>query len=133
MLNQLLPAATFPDETHRCREYGFPALSRLHRARGERSPLPDVLDVVQDGDVGITGQNEVAVHAVDSEVGGDGGLGGGKALCDCSAAVDTAGTGWMPEGPGVGVNVLCSECCLVRACVTGGVKGGTWKLGLEQR
>jgi hypothetical protein len=65
-----------------------------------------VLDVVEDGDGGVAGEHEVAVHAVDGEVCGDGELGGGEALGDYGAAVDAAGSRGVPEGARVGEDVL---------------------------
>ena len=46
------------------------------------------------------------MHAVDREVWRDGELCGGEALGDYGAAVDAAGAGGVPEGPGVGEDVL---------------------------
>ncbi len=45
------------------------------------------------------------MHAVDCEVGGDGGLGGSEALRDSGAAEDATGAGGMPEGARVSVDV----------------------------
>ena len=45
------------------------------------------------------------MHAMDGEVGGDGGLCGGEALCYGGAAEDAASTRWMPERAGVGEDV----------------------------
>lgn len=65
-----------------------------------------MLDVVEDGDGAVPREDEVAVHAVDEEVRGDGELCGSEALCDYRAAVDPAGAGGVPEGAGVGEDVL---------------------------
>lgn len=65
-----------------------------------------MLDVVHDGDLGVAGENEVAVHAVNGKVRGDGSLGGGEALRDDGTAVDAAGSWGMPERSGVGEDVL---------------------------
>lgn len=65
-----------------------------------------MLDVVHDGDLGVAGENEVAVHAVDGKVRWDGSLSGSEALRDDGTAVDTAGSWGMPERSGVGKDVL---------------------------
>ena len=109
VLHQLLPSTPLAHETHRHGENAFPALPRLHRARRETLAGPHVLDVVQDRDLGVPGQHEVAVHRVHGEVRGYGALGGGEALGDDGAAVDAAGAGGVPEGAGVGEDVLGKE------------------------
>lgn len=52
--------------------------------------------MIYDGNLGVAGKNEIAVHAVHEEVIGDGSLSGGQALRDHGAAVDAARTGGMP-------------------------------------
>ena len=60
--------------------------------------------MVENGDLRVAGENEVAVHAVDEEDGvvvggrgrGDGPLGCGEGLRDGGAAVDAAGAGGVP-------------------------------------
>ena len=94
-----------PREAHCRREDALPALPRLHGARDEGFPVADALDVVEDRDLAVARQHEVAVHAVDREVRGDGGLGRGEALRDGGAAEDAARAGRVPEGAGVGVDV----------------------------
>ena len=44
---------------------------------------------------------------MDCEVCGDCSLCGCEALCDDGAAVDATGSGWVPEWPGIGKDVLC--------------------------
>lgn len=68
-----------------------------------------MLDIVHDGELAVAGQDEVAVHAMHREVARDGPLGGREALCYDRAAVDSAGTWRMPEGPSVGEDVLRAE------------------------
>ena len=107
MLDQIPwpPATALFREAHRRREDGFAPLPRLDSACREALAVADALDVVEDGDGGVAGEDEIAVHAVDGEVGRDGGLGGGEALGDGSAAEDAAGAGRVPELAGVGVDV----------------------------
>ena len=61
--------------------------------------------MVDDRDFGVAVQDEVTVHRVHVEVFGDGALGGREALGDDGSAVDSAGSGRVPEGPGVGEEV----------------------------
>ena len=65
-----------------------------------------MLNVVHDWDLGIAGENEVAVHAVDCEVRGDGPLRSREALCDYGAAVDASRAWWVPKRACVGEHVL---------------------------
>lgn len=55
-----------------------------------------MLDVIDYGYVGLTSENEVAVHTVHAEVFGDGILGGPETLGDYGASVDATGSWWMP-------------------------------------
>ena len=107
MLNQIRrpPAGPLPREAHRRREDALAALARLHGARDEGFPVADALDVVEDGDLRVAGEDKVAVHAVDCEVRRDGRLRRGEALRDGGAAEDAARPRRVPEGPGVGVDV----------------------------
>lgn len=57
----------------------------------------------------VTCEHEVAVHRVNEEVWRNSELGGGETLSYYSAAVDPSCAGWVPEGSGVGVDVLW-EC-----------------------
>lgn len=104
--HRLCAAAVFAHEAQRGGEDGSPALARLHGARSEGPALANVLDMVEDGEGAVAGEHEVAVHAVDGEVRGDGELSGGEALGYHGAAVDAAGAGGVPEGAGVGEDVL---------------------------
>jgi len=70
--------------------------------------------VVEDGDGAVAGKDEVAVHTVDEVDGiaiGGTGRGDGQLCCceglgDNCPAVDTAGTGGMPERTGVSEDIL---------------------------
>jgi len=96
VLELLLPAAVLPAEAQSGREDGPSALPRLHRAGREALAVANALDVVEDGDLRVARQHEVAVHAVHGEVGGDGALGGGEGLGDGGAAVDAARSRGVP-------------------------------------
>lgn len=61
--------------------------------------------MVDDRDFGVAVQDEVTVHRVHVEVFWDCALGGREALGDDGSAVDSAGSGRVPEGPGVGEEV----------------------------
>lgn len=101
-----LSARTLPCKTHSGSENTLPTLTSLHSASRERLALTDVLDVVEDRDTGVPSEDEVAVHGVDGEVGGDSALGGGETLGYDGAAVDAAGSRGMPEWAGVRVQIL---------------------------
>ena len=76
--------------------------------------------MVEDWDTGVPGEDEVAVHGMDGEVGGDGALGGGETLGYDGAAVDAAGSRGVPEWAGVGVQILPdSSTILLRRHVKG--------------
>lgn len=62
--------------------------------------------MVKDRNSRVTSEHEIAVHAMDGEVRGDGHLCGCEALRDDGAAVDAARSGWVPEGSRVGEDVL---------------------------
>ena len=64
-----------------------------------------MLDVVDNRNLRVPVQHEVAVHAVHGEIVGDGALRGGEALGYGGAAVDSARAGWVPEGARVGEEV----------------------------
>ncbi len=72
--HQLPAAAALAHEAHGDGEDGLAALAGLHRAGGEALALAHVLDVVQDGDLGVARQHEVAVHRVHGKVRGYGAL-----------------------------------------------------------
>ena len=52
--------------------------------------------MVQDRDGSVAREHEIAVHAVDDEVGRNGVLGGSEGLGDDGAAVDAARAGGVP-------------------------------------
>lgn len=106
MLELPLSTTVLLAEAQRGREDGPPALTSLHRAGRKALAVTHALDVVQDGDLRVARQHEVAVHAVHGEVGGDGALGGGEALGDGGTAVDTARAWGVPEGASVGEDIL---------------------------
>lgn len=70
--------------------------------------------MVEDGNRGVAGEDEVAVHAVDQELGiggrfgggWDGALRGAEALCYHGTTEDAAPVGGVPEFAGVGEDVL---------------------------
>ena len=114
MVHRLRAPAPLSHKTRRGGEDAFPPLPRLHGPGHEAFPLAHALDVVEDGDGGVAGEDEVAVHTVDEVDGiavGGGGRGDGQLRCceglgDDRPAVDAAGTGRVPEGTGVGEDVL---------------------------
>lgn len=108
MFEFLLPPAVLATEAERRGEDGSSALPGLHRAGRKALAVAHALDMVHDGDLGVAGEDEVAVHAVDGEVAGDGALGGGQGLGDGGAAIDAARTGRMPEGASIREDVLQS-------------------------
>lgn len=89
-------AGALAHEAHGGGEDGLRVLPRLHGPGAVAAAVADALDVVNDGDVAVAGQDEVAVHAVHVEVGRDGLLGRGEALCDGDAAEDAASAGRVP-------------------------------------
>ena len=68
-----------------------------------------MLDVEHDWYLTIACENEVAVHAMDRKVAGDGSLGCCETLCNDGTAVDSAGSWGMPEGSGIGEHILESQ------------------------
>jgi len=122
MLHDLLPRAPLPHKTARRRENHHPPLPCLHRPRNEALPIAHALDVVEDRDRGVAGEDEIAVHAVDQELGiggrWDGALRGAETLGYDGAAVDAARVAGVPEFAGVGEDVL-----------GGGVGGGVVRRG----
>ena len=61
-------ARVLAHEGEGCGEDWLAALAGLHGSCCKGFAFADVLDVVEDGDGGVAGEDEVAVHAVDSEV-----------------------------------------------------------------
>jgi hypothetical protein len=106
VFQQFLASRIRTNKLHCRRENNLASLSSLYCPRYEGATVADVFDVVDYGDVGVAGQNKVAVHAVDGEVLGDGVLSCRKALGYYCAAIDAAGSGRVPQWPRVGVEVL---------------------------
>lgn len=69
MIDRRLPSAAFPDKAKRCGEYAFALLPCLHRSRDETFPVPHSFDIVHDWDCCVSGEDKVAVHAMDKEHG----------------------------------------------------------------
>lgn len=109
MFDSLLPATVCLAETQRGGEDGPPALSGLYSPRDKTPSVANTLDMVEDGDGGVSGQNEVAVHAVDGKIVGHGSHGRGQGLGYRGSAIDTACSRRMPEGTGVCENILFGE------------------------
>jgi hypothetical protein len=106
MLNKLLTAAVYPIETERRCEDGPSTLSRLHGSGSKALAGAHSLDMIDNGDVRVSGQHKITVHAVHEELIGDGALGGAEALRNHGASVDSPRAGGMPEGTSVGENIL---------------------------
>lgn len=99
---KLFPTATVGFAETQCGgENRSTALPSLHRAGGETSTVADSLDVVDDGDFRVAGQNEIAMHAVDGKIIGDSSHRGGKRLGDGGTAVNASCARRMPKRPGV--------------------------------
>lgn len=96
MFQSLLPTTIRSIKAQRRCENRSTALSCLNGSSREASAGAHALDVIYDGDLGVTGENKVAVHAVHEEVVRYGSLCGGQALRDHGTAVDAARTGGMP-------------------------------------
>ena len=75
---------------------GFVPLPSLHCARRERLPISYELYMVDDRYIGVAGENEIAVHAVDGERIWNGLLSGGETLRNDRTAINTSGSGRMP-------------------------------------
>ena len=101
----LAAAGALAHEGHGRGEDDGAALAGLHRTGYEGFSVAHPLDVVEDWDFAIARQHEVAMHAVDCEVGWDRGLGGAEALCYGGAAEDAPRPWGVPEGPGIGEDV----------------------------
>ena len=111
MVHSHLPTRTRAHKTYRRRENASSALPGLHGSCNETSPVAHSFYVVQDRDLAVARQHEVAVHAVDCVVlGRDSELGCGEALGYRDAAEDTAGAGRVPERAGIGKDVGAYVC-----------------------
>ena len=91
---------------HGCGEYDISPLSGLNRSCDEGAAVADVFDVVDYRDFCVTGEDEVAVHAMYGEVLGDRVLGCREALCYYGTSIDTASSGRMPKRTSVCIEVL---------------------------
>lgn len=116
MFKLLLPTTVGLAETQGGGEDGPTPLSGLYGARDKAASVAHPFDVVEDRDFGITGENEVAVHAVDGKVGGNGSHGRGEGLRNRGTTVDTAGPGRVPKRSSVGEDILYYEH---DSCVSG--------------
>lgn len=65
-----------------------------------------MLHVVEDGDRRVAGKDEVAVHAMNGEMGRNGELCGREALGNDRAAIDAASSRRVPQGTSIGENIL---------------------------
>lgn len=81
-------------------------LPSLNCARRVRSTITDALDVVQDGRLGRSREEKVAVARVNEKSLWHRLLRGGEALRDDGAAIDAAGAWGMPLGARVCEDVL---------------------------
>ena len=115
MFNLFLPTTVGLAETQGGGEDGPTPLSGLYGARDKAASVAHPFDVVEDRDFGITGENEVAVHAVDGKVGGNGSHGRGEGLRNRGTTVDTAGPGRVPERSSVGEDILYNDMTPVLA------------------
>lgn len=71
MLELLLAATVGLVETQCCGEDGTTALLGLYRPRDIAPSITYSFHVVQYRDFGVTGEEEVTVHAMDSKIGGN--------------------------------------------------------------
>ena len=115
MFKLLLPTTVGLAETQGGGEYGPTPLSGLYGARDKAAAVAHPFDVVEDGNLGVTGENEVAVHAVDGKVGGNGSHGRGEGLRNRGTTVDTAGPGRVPKRSSVGEDILYNNMTPVLA------------------
>jgi hypothetical protein len=96
MFQSLFPSTIRRIKTQRRCENRPSALSCLNGSGGEAAAGAHALDMIYDWDLGVTGEDKVAVHTVHEEVIRYSSLRGGQALRDHGAAVDAARTGGMP-------------------------------------
>ena len=64
MFDCLDSAATFPNETYRCREYSFAPLPGLNRSCQEAPAITHTFHEVQNGNRRVPGKDKVAMHAM---------------------------------------------------------------------
>lgn len=96
MLKLLLSTAIGSAETQCGCEDGPPPLSCLDGPRDKTPSVADSLNVIENRYFRIACEDEITVHAVYSEIGGDGSHCGRQGLGDCGSAVDTSGSRRMP-------------------------------------
>lgn len=96
MLQNFVAGAVLAHKADGGGEDDLAALPRLHGSGCEAFARADPLDVVDDGYVRVAGEDEVAVHRVDGEVGFDRLLRSAQRLGNGGAAVDATGTRRMP-------------------------------------
>lgn len=106
MCYNILSTTILPIEAQGCSEDRFPALSGLDGAGSETTTIANSFNVIQDWRLGVTGKDEIAVHAMDSVIARHSKLRSCKALCDCSAAKDATCVWRMPDRTDVGKNIL---------------------------
>lgn len=96
MTHRLLATTPLPHKTRRRSKYTPAPLPSLHGAGREALPLPHALNVVEDRDGGVAGEDEIAVHAVDDKVARYRALRGREGLRDHGAAIYASRSGWVP-------------------------------------
>lgn len=64
MLDFFLATASLTVETYRRGENGLAPLACLHGSSRKGPSFPDPFDMVYDGNFRVTGQHEIAMHAV---------------------------------------------------------------------
>lgn len=112
MFNLLLPTTVPLTKTQRSGEDRPPPLSSLHGPRNKAPAVAHPLDMIKDGNFRVTCENEVTVHAMDGKVRRNGSHGCREGLGYRGAAVYAAGSGRVPEGPGVGEDILHTCHCV---------------------
>lgn len=106
MLQSLLSTAVGSAEAQRSREDGPAALSSLYSPRHKAPSVAHSLDMIEDRQLGVSGQHKVAVHAMYGKVIGDGSHCGGEALGYRSPSVNTPGTGRVPKRARIREHIL---------------------------
>lgn len=109
MTDRLLPTTPLSYKTRRGSKDTPAPLPRLYGAGREALPFPHALNVVEDRDGGVAGEDEIAVHAVDDKVARYGVLCGSEGLRNHGAAIYASRSGWVPQRSSVGVDVLNGE------------------------
>lgn len=96
MLKLLLSTAIGFAETQCGCEDGPPSLPCLDSPSNKTPSVADSFNVVENRYFRIACEDKITVHAVHSEIGGDGSHCGRQRLGDCGSAVDTSGSRRMP-------------------------------------